>query len=46
MPADAILSERNEDVPAWDSLTEKEKAVAIRHMETYVGFLEHTDEQI
>lgn len=46
MPADAILSERNEDVPAWDSLTEKEKAVAIRHMETYAGFLEHTDEQI
>ena len=46
MPADAILSERNEDVPAWDSLTEKEKAVAVRHMETYAGFLEHTDEQI
>ena len=46
MPEDAVFSERNEDVPAWDSLTEKEKAVAARHMETYAGFLEHTDEQI
>ncbi|MEI0567988.1 arylsulfatase [Brachyspira pulli] len=46
MPADAVLSERNDEVPSWDSLTEKEKAVAARHMETYAGFLEHTDEQI
>ncbi|WP_157152381.1 sulfatase-like hydrolase/transferase, partial [Brachyspira sp. SAP_772] len=46
MPADAVFSPRNEDVPAWDSLTDKEKAVAARHMETYAGFLEHTDEQI
>ena len=46
MPADAVLSERNDEVPSWDSLTDKEKAVAARHMETYAGFLEHTDEQI
>lgn len=43
---DAQLPPRSEKVPAWDSLSETEKAVARKHMEVYAGFLTHTDEQI
>lgn len=46
VPNDAELTPRNERVPAWDTLSEKEKAVFAREMEVFAGFLEHTDEQI
>lgn len=46
IPEDAILTERNEFVPPWESLSEKEKKVYARLMEVYAGFLEHTDAQI
>ncbi|MBR1391885.1 MAG: arylsulfatase [Lachnospiraceae bacterium] len=46
IPQDAELTERNEVVPAWDSLSEDEKKVQARLMEVFAGFLEHTDAQI
>ena len=46
MPEGTKVPPRDKSVPAWDSLSAKEKAVAARHMETYAGFLEHTDEEI
>ena len=46
IPQDAELTDRNEYVPAWDSLTEKQKKAYARYMEVFAGFLEHTDAQI
>ncbi|MBR1391893.1 MAG: arylsulfatase [Lachnospiraceae bacterium] len=46
IPADAELTERNQYVKAWDSLNADEKKLYARYMETFAGFLEHTDEQI
>lgn len=42
----AELTDRNEYVPAWDSLSEKQKKAYARYMEVFAGFLEHTDAQI
>lgn len=46
IPEDAELTERNEYVPAWDSLTDRQKKAYARYMEVFAGFLEHTDAQI
>ncbi|MCD7824394.1 MAG: arylsulfatase [Clostridiaceae bacterium] len=46
IPEDAKLTERNQFVPAWDSLNENQKKLFARYMEVYAGFIEHTDEQI
>lgn len=46
MPEGTKLAPRDESVPDWDTLTEKERAVSARHMETYAGYLDHTDEEI
>ncbi|MBU6210999.1 MAG: arylsulfatase [Gammaproteobacteria bacterium] len=46
IPADSKLSPRPEALPAWESLSADEKKIAQRYMETYAGFLEHTDAQI
>lgn len=46
IPANAVLTERNPDDRAWESLSKDEKTVYARFMATYAGFLEHTDEQI
>lgn len=46
IPKDAELTDRNEYVEAWDSLSEDQKKVYARFMEAYAGFLEYTDEQI
>lgn len=46
VPEDTGLSERNEFVKPWDSLTDDEKKVYARYMEVYAGFLEHADAQI
>jgi arylsulfatase len=46
IPSDAELTPRPNDFPAWDSLSTDEKRVAERLMETYAGFLAHTDTQV
>lgn len=46
IPADAELTDRNEYVPAWDSLSDDQKKAYARYMETFAGMLEHTDAQI
>lgn len=46
IPEDAELTERAPYIDAWDSLSEKQKKVYARYMESFAGFLEHTDEQI
>ncbi len=46
IPKDAELTDRNEYVDAWDSLSEDQKKVYARYMEAFAGFLEYTDEQI
>jgi len=45
IPANAERSPRPEGMPAWDELSEKERAFQARLMEVYAGFLEHTDVQ-
>lgn len=46
IPADTILPPREFGDDAWDSLNAQQKRVYTRFMETYAGFLTHTDEQI
>jgi arylsulfatase A-like enzyme len=46
MPANAVLSERDPDVAAWDSLSDEERRLYARMMEVFAGFLEHTDHHI
>jgi arylsulfatase A-like enzyme len=46
MPADAVLSPHDPDVPRWDSLSDGERRVAARMMEVYAGFISHTDHHI
>ena len=46
IPADAVLTPRPKELPAWDSLSADQRRAAERLMETYAGFLAHTDAQI
>ena len=46
VPENTELSPQNEDVRAWDSLSEDEQRLYARMMEIFAGFLEHTDHQI
>ena len=46
IPADAELTARPEEIPAWDDMPEDLKPVLARQMEVYAGFLEHTDEHV
>lgn len=46
IPANTVLTQRPDGLPAWDSLTADQKKVASRLMETYAGFLAHTDAQV
>jgi arylsulfatase A-like enzyme len=43
VPADAELTARPEEIPAWDDMPEELKPVLARQMEVYAGYLEHTD---
>jgi arylsulfatase len=43
IPADAELTPRHAEIPAWDEMPESLKPVLEREMEVYAGFLEHTD---
>jgi arylsulfatase A-like enzyme len=40
------LSPRPDWVPAWDSLSERTRAVYARYMEAFAGFLSHTDHHL
>jgi arylsulfatase A-like enzyme len=46
IPADAELTARPEEIPAWDDMPEELKPVLARQMEIYAGFLEHTDHHL
>lgn len=46
IPENTELTERNEFVQPWDSLSEKQKKTYARYMEAFAGMLEHTDAQI
>jgi len=43
IPADADLTARHEEIPAWDDVADELKPVLTRQMECFAGFLEHTD---
>ncbi len=46
IPADTKLPPSNPGDPAWNSLSDEERAVYTRFMAAYAGFLEHADEQL
>ncbi|HKY24104.1 MAG TPA: arylsulfatase [Gaiella sp.] len=46
IPADAELTERPDEIPAWDDMSDDLKPVLARQMEVYAGFLEHTDHHL
>ena len=46
IPADAELTARPEEIPAWDDIPDDLKPVLSRQMEVYAGFLEHTDHHV
>jgi arylsulfatase A-like enzyme len=46
IPADAELTKRHKEIPAWDDMPEELKPVLEREMECYAGFLSHTDHHI
>ncbi len=46
VPQGTTLPSRNRGVPAWNDLTDLERKVYCRQMETYAAFVEHTDAEI
>ncbi len=46
IPADAELTRRPAEIPAWDDMPDDLKPVLSRQMEVYAGFLEHTDHHV
>ncbi len=46
IPADTVLTERIDDIPAWDSLTDEEKKLYARQMEVFAAQMEWVDLQI
>jgi len=46
IPADAELTERHPEIPAWEDTSPQMKPVLARQMEVYAGFLEHTDHHV
>ena len=46
IPPEAELTERPEEIPAWDEMPGDLKPVLTRQMEVYAGFLEHTDHHV
>ena len=46
IPADTVRPPRPEEMPAWNDLSDKERAFQERLMEVYAGFFEHTDVQV
>ena len=46
IPANADISPRPAELPAWDSLSADAKKLFARQMEVYAGFLAHTDNEV
>lgn len=46
IPENTQLAPRNPGVAQWETLDDDQRLFAARLMESYAGFLEHTDEQI
>src|SRR6187397_1137697 len=46
IPANAVLTERPAELPAFDDMPEALKPILRREMEIYAGFLEHTDHHV
>ena len=46
IPKGTKLTDRIPEIPAWDSLTEKEQMLYARQMEVFAGQMEHVDHQI
>ncbi|WP_395690626.1 arylsulfatase [Nocardioides sp.] len=46
LPADAELTARHDEIPAWDDMPDELKPVLARQMEIYAGFLEQTDHEV
>ena len=46
VPADAELTARPDEIPAWDDMPDDLKPVLARQMEVYAGFMEHTDHHV
>ncbi|ACQ82374.1 sulfatase [Beutenbergia cavernae DSM 12333] len=46
IPADAELTVRHDEIPAWDDMPDDLKPVLSRQMEVYAAFLEHTDHHV
>jgi arylsulfatase A-like enzyme len=46
IPANAELTKRHEQIPAWDAMPKDLKPILSRQMEVYAGFLEHTDHHV
>ena len=46
VPADAELTRRHDEIPAWDDMPAELRPVLAREMEIYAGFLEQTDHEL
>ncbi len=46
IPADARLTPRPKEIPAWDDMNADQKRLFERQMETFAGFAEHTDHEV
>jgi arylsulfatase len=46
IPQDAGLTKRHDEIPAWDEMDGALRPVLERQMETYAGFLSHTDHHV
>lgn len=46
IPGGTALTERSKEIKAWDELSEAERKVQARQMETFAGMLTHVDYQI
>jgi arylsulfatase A-like enzyme len=46
IPANAELTQRHKEIPAWDDMSAELKPVLARQMEIYAGFMEQTDHEV
>jgi len=46
IPADAKLTPRPKEIPAWDDMSADQKRLFERQMETFAGFAEQTDHEV
>jgi arylsulfatase A-like enzyme len=46
IPAEAKLTPRPQEIPAWDDMSADQKRLFERQMETFAGFAEHTDNEV